>query len=146
MPSCLSDNTKNVGNTLLTFTIGLTESVYSIGLFSKLLPPSTTTGRQVRTRSVLYSLANSSLHSVIGESLTHMTQLNLLLRMGFELPDSFPLYMDKIRFLELTLVLKPENSCTVPLHYRTELLCRLHHFSGCKVRELFQFNIILALI
>ena len=38
---CLSDNTKNGGNNLLTFAIGFNESVYSIGLFSKLLPPLT---------------------------------------------------------------------------------------------------------
>jgi hypothetical protein len=67
VPGCLSDNTKKAGNTLLTFTIGLTESVYSIGLFAELLPPSKTIGCHVRTRSVLYSLANSSLRSLIGD-------------------------------------------------------------------------------
>jgi hypothetical protein len=63
----LSDNTKNSGNTLLTYTIAFTELIYSIGLFSKLLPPSMTIGFHIRTRSVLYSPVKSSLHSVIGD-------------------------------------------------------------------------------
>lgn len=67
VPGCLSDNTKNGGNTLLIFTIGFTESVYTIGLFSNLLPQSMKIGHHISTRSVLYSLAHSSLHSVIGD-------------------------------------------------------------------------------
>jgi len=90
VPGCQSDNTKNAANTLLTFTIGLTESVYSIGLFSKLLPPPKTIGR-LSESAVFYILLQILLCIPLqAKSLIQMTQLNLLLLMDFELPDSFP--------------------------------------------------------